>query len=261
MHALTTAPPPFVEGAEPVMLTIEIGPWRPRQRITTVVETTPVAGLVIGPAARFDDELGQWGFTGTWNLLHAGSGLVVLSLPGIGLARLREVAVLLGQTGIDWTRSQPELATEDVRLARHQVARRAQAAAEQGCPLRLEETSWRQVPPSWAVTVLDGQGQVEDSYTTETSDAADELALLLGDELGLDETSTGDITVGRLTELEWQLHCARTGCGTALTGDDYLLSTPDRSWLIDLAQDEQWRQLDDRRWLCWSCNPQFRATR
>ncbi|MEU6264855.1 hypothetical protein [Saccharopolyspora shandongensis] len=246
----------------PTLIEYAFGPRRAPRSVPGIAEPTPTPGLVVTPHIKSDYPTGQLRFTGEW-CVRAASGLLVLACRGAGLGHAREAAELLARGGVDWTRPAEVLSAAPLALdVQRETRRQVEAAIREDRPVLLHPTSWRQVPPPWLVDITGDDGEWIESYCSPSYDSAEGLAIELGRELGLLAGVCKEITVSRLTEPLWELHCARRGCDSVLLDDEYEVpeQTAVRHDLTAAAEDQRWRQLDARRLLCHACNFLFRAT-
>ncbi|MEV0698608.1 hypothetical protein AB0I53_11925 [Saccharopolyspora sp. NPDC050389] len=261
MHAPTATPVP--ERPLPTLIEYAFGSRRAPRSVPGIAESTPVPGLVVAPHIKSDFRTGQWRFTGEWSVRHAYSGVLVLGCPGAGLGHAREAAELLARSFVNWTRPAELLWADPFgREVQCETRRQVEAAISEDRPVLLHTTSWRQVPPPWLVDITDTDGEWIESYYCPGYDSAERLAIELGRELGLLAGVRKEITISRLTDPLWELHCARRGCDSVLLNDEYEVpeQTSVRHDLAAAAEDQHWRQLDARRLLCATCNFLFRAT-
>ncbi|MFI0470939.1 hypothetical protein ACH347_43345 [Saccharopolyspora sp. 5N102] len=236
-------------------------PRRAPRSVPGIAEPTPTPGLVVTPHIEPDYRTEQWRFTGEW-CVRAASGVLVLACQGAGLGHAREAAELLARGSVDWTRPAEVLSAAPLALdAQRTVSRQVEAAIREDRPVLLHTTSWRQVPPPWLVDITHADGEWIESYDCPDYDSAERLAIELGRELGLLAGVCKEITISRLPEPLWELHCARRGCDSVLLNDEYEVpeQTSVRHDLAAAAEDQHWRQIDARRWLCTTCNPLFWA--
>lgn len=235
-----------------------------RGPVTGIVEPTSVPGLVVAP--RVERTLGgsQWRFTGRWSVVHAASGKLVFRAPDASLGQARELAEMLGEYDLDWTRTGQEIVDDDAaRKAADEVARLAYDALEQGRPIRLVASSWRQCPPPWLVTALNREQEVLDGYFCSNYPDAERMAIELAGDLKLDVATADkpwliagwDVTVSRSEEPVWELGCAVEGCPEVLVDGEYdgPVRHTGRAWLSEIATADYWLALDERRWLCPEC--------
>lgn len=224
-------------------------------------------GLAVTP--RLSKHAGQWRFTGSWWVVHLGSGLGVIHAPGAGLGHARDAAELLAESGIDWTRPAAELRTHpQVKAVHLSVSDRVSEAVRENRPVLLRDSSFRRVPPLYEVEVLDRDNTVVDDLSAGclTYGEAEDVALDIGFELGLHSPgpyrrAAVDVRITRRTEPEWTMRCAHHGCDTAVLtehGDIAIVATP--GLLTEFAAGDQWRRLDQHRWLCDECAVLFATT-
>ncbi|MEV6234936.1 hypothetical protein AB0L88_44425 [Saccharopolyspora shandongensis] len=238
------------------------GPRRAPRSVPGIAETTPIPGLVVTPHIEPDYHTGQWRFTGGWCVRHATSGVPVLACRGAGLGHAREAVELLARGWVNWTRPAGVLFADPLALdVQRETFRQVRAAIREDRPVLLHTTSWRQVPPPWLVDITDADGEWIESYYCPSYDSAERLTVELGRDLGLLAGVCKEITISRLLDPLWELHCARRGCDAVLLNDEYEVpeQTAVRHDLAAAAEDQHWRQLDARRLLCHACNPLFRA--
>ncbi|SDY63488.1 hypothetical protein SAMN05216215_103161 [Saccharopolyspora shandongensis] len=238
------------------------GPRRAPRSVHGIAEPTPIPGLVVTPQIEPDYRTGQWRFTGGWCVRHATSGVLVLACRGAGLGHAREAVELLARGWVNWTRPAEVLSADPLALdVQRETSRHVGAAIREDRPVLLHTTSWRQVPPPWLVDITHADGEWIESYYCPSYDSAERLTIELGRDLGLLAGVRKEVTISRLPDPLWELHCARRGCDSVLLDDEY--EEPehdaDRQVLVTVAEGQRWRQLDARRLLCRTCNPLFRG--
>lgn len=223
-------------------------------------------GLAVTP--RLSKHAGQWRFTGSWWVVHLGSGLGMMHAPGAGLGHARDAAELLAESDIDWTRPAEELrAHPQVRAVHLSVSDRVSDAVADNRPVLLRESSFHRIPPLYDVEVIDRDYTLVDDLSAgcRTYVEAEEVALDIGCELGLDGPSPHfaavDVRITRRGEPDWTMRCAHRGCDTSVLtehGDIAIIPTP--GLLAEFAASDQWRRLDQHRWLCDECAVLFATT-
>lgn len=228
---------------------------RPRL-VPGIVEATVTDGLAIAPRLERVGETGRWAFTSEWVLVHMASHMNLMHIPGMSLGHARELAQLLGECGIDWTQPADTLFGPELGPKTREVLSRAfhltMAAVKQHRPVLLSESSWRLLPPPWVVDVLDRDGRVRFTDTSETYTGAERLAVEFGENLDSDGE---EVRIRRSADPVWELRCARRDCGHPLSDCTQLpRHCVDRQELIVEATREYWQALDDRRWLCPTCD-------
>lgn len=184
--------------------------------------------------------------TGMWNVVHVASGLAVSWATELDLGRARELALLLAQAEVDWTRPACDVATDKVRAVVGDALDQLEAAVIDG-RLVHPRPSWVQIPPVWH------------------SDSPDDERLfftwaeVLGfvDELASDDPDAvdGDLVV-RDQHPSWTLRCASSVClddVVLLDEQDFTLASPDQRDLDRAARATGWRQLTARHWLYPRC--------
>lgn len=213
-------------------------PW-PHGRTAVVEPAAPGLGI----AARTDDH-GR--HTGMWNVVHVASGLAVSSTTELDLGRARELALLLSQTEVDWTRPSCDVATDEVRAVVMDALGQLEAATVDG-RLACPRPSWVQIPPVWHSVCPDDERlfftwqQVLDFVDALASDDPDAVE--------------GDLVV-RDQHPSWTLRCASSVCPDGATLEDeqdFTLASPDRRDLVREARATGWRELTARHWLCPRC--------
>ncbi|MGW1678542.1 hypothetical protein [Saccharopolyspora sp. NPDC002376] len=221
------------------------------------VEASSAAGLVVAPRISREPGEGQWCFTGEWQVVHAASGHVVAWLIDAGLGHAREAADILGRGRTDWTQPAELLRTDPLALdAVESLREQTTPAILEHRPVLLHDTSWRQIPPPWSVAMVDTAGDFFDGSCCWTYAQAERLALQLGNLYVGDTDESFDLTISRLSDPFWELHCARRGCDEVLC-DDFPEISPHREEVASSAESDNWRQLDNRRWLCTACSRLF----
>lgn len=219
---------------------------RNASEISTMTGESSTPGLAIVPRLG-DAGAGEWQFTGSWEIRHVGSGLVVpVTIAGhLGLGHARDALVLLGQLPIDW--NQPVSAHAEVSVQINQVAAAVAAALDESRPALLG-SSWERLPREWFLynaSLDDVDGSFE-SYA--------EAEQCLGYLMRIGESEGWVI---RREEAEpWGLRCASTGCRSPLDVDGRV-SHPAPEGLAEIAGGEGWRRLDEQHWICPRCSYQY----
>ncbi|TDD01283.1 hypothetical protein E1181_25600 [Saccharopolyspora terrae] len=237
-----------------------------KNQVVGIVEPTPVPGLAVAPRLRRDIVTGQWRFTGQWGLVHVASGCQVFSgVTGGAPGHVRDAAVILGEYGIDWTLPAAELRDQyGVRETVRAVACELERAVEDGRPVCPKVSSWRRCTPAWQVVLRDAEGNEVEAYADVTYADAEDVAVELGVAHGLHDPSQRrgavvDITVQRGVDSEWELACAHRDCPEVLAYFDPVgpVRLANRALLEEMATADEWRRIDERRWLCPDCHPLY----
>lgn len=237
-----------------------------KNQVVGIVEPTSVPGLAVAPRLRRDIVTGQWLFTGQWGLIHVESGCqLFIGVTGCALGFVRDAAVILGKYGIDWTLSAAELRAQDgVRETVRAVGDEVDLAVQEGRPVCPKASSWRRCAPAWQVVLHDAQGDEIEAYADVTYVDAEDGAVELGNAHGLHDPSQRrgvvvDITVQRGVDSEWELTCAHPDCPEVLAYHDPSgpVRLANRAHLAEMAAADEWRRIDERRWLCPACHPLY----
>lgn len=214
----------------------------PPARVLTPAEETRTTGLVVAPRLEHG-YTGVWSFTGTWTVLHRESGYPATTAGPTGLGHARDLATLLGELGIDWTREKDRLPLHDpaARSAVHEARNQIRAAAKQARPARLVH-SWQQAPLLYWLGPIDGEPVAHFRTFTDAADYA------TAHHTPRHEHRT---VIGRDEAPWWGLRCAAADCGIEFDLDEGWC--PHRSELAGVARDNGWRRLGPQHWLCPTC--------
>jgi hypothetical protein len=226
----------------------------PRARQPSLAgEPTATPGLLITPTVGLDDAH----YTGGWSVVHAGSGLSVGG-GDLPLVYARQLATLLGDLDVDWTRHHDQFVIPGFHLLRAVcvVHVRVAQAWQAGRPVWYARDSWQHHAPAWTLEPADWD------QPTYGFDTWRELETWVSD-YDVDPDDIDAVRITREPDPTWTLRCAAPTCDDqgqpAVLSYDHIdygetrTRARDRGDLAREARQAGWTRHDPRHWICRAC--------